>query len=111
MMAEIRTEDWETEQEIERLKDRGWRLKRLGDPRAALDLLEFYESALEEGRVPYDEIDKIQLRIDSLRDTYQKCIAKWEERTGFKWDERVRWFRDPVTGRFARVEMRERITE
>jgi len=72
-------------------------------------LADWFETAIEEERVPPHIIDRIRERIDSIREQAEKIKRHIERVTGYVWDDRVHWFRDPVTGRFVRLKLEDYI--
>jgi len=65
------------------------------------------ESAIEEGLVPPDIIDRVRHKAETLRDMAEKIKRHIEEVTGYIWDEKVGWWRDPVTGRFVTLKLED----
>jgi len=69
----------------------------------------WFEEKIEEGVVPPHIIDRVRERIDSILKQAEKIKRHIEKVTGYVWDERVHWFRDPVTGRFVRLRLEDYI--
>jgi len=65
------------------------------------------EEAIAEGRVPPESLDMVKSVISRMRAKSEEIKSYVYKTYGYEYDPRVRWFRDPVTGRFVRVRPEE----
>jgi len=101
------TEVWETPEErreLKRLSDEGYKWK---NPYYFERIAEYYERCIEEGRVTPESLDRTLDRIERAREFASAIKDAVREKWGYEYDDRCRWFRDPVTGRMAKIPREE----